>query len=179
MRTIIHWMFNVLLIFIIFFGVVILLGPRFSNIELLTVLSPSMSPTIPMGSIVVIEPANVPEIRVGEVITYGSMEFPGSTVTHRVIEVLNQESNPAFRTQGDANDAPDLDPVPSSLVLGRVIFHLPLIGFIIQFIRKPVGFLLVILIPAVMVLVGEVQELLNLKKKAKRTIHANEKTTSR
>jgi len=179
MRKIFHRTTNWLFLFIGFFALFLVISSTLSKIELMIVLSPSMSPTIPMGSIVVIEPANVPEIRVGEVITYRSMEIPGRTVTHRVVEILNQEANPAFRTQGDANDAPDLDPVPSSLVLGRVIFHLPLIGFIIQFIRKPVGFLLVILIPAVLVLVEEVQELLNLKKKAKRTIHANEKITSR
>ncbi|MBC8091842.1 MAG: signal peptidase I, partial [Pseudonocardia sp.] len=73
----------------------------------LTVLSGSMEPTLPVGSVVVVRPRPPAEIGTGDVITFLARD-PGSdatrVVTHRVVEVL---PGPEFRTRGDANPDPD------------------------------------------------------------------------
>ena len=162
MKKMAQWIVNGLLVLMISFGLFVALGPRLFDVQFMTVLGPSMSPTIGMGAVVVIQPVNAQNIQEGDVITFRSPENSQRIVTHRVIKVLSEGGRVSFHTQGDANDVPDLEPVPPNLILGRVMFHLPLLGYIVSFARKPVGFLLIIGIPALLIVIGEVRNLLNL-----------------
>ena len=84
----------------------------------LTVLSPSMTPTFPVGTLVVIRPRPVERIRIGDVVSFTDRD-PGTgstrTVTHRVVGV---DPGPQFRTKGDANEAQDPEPVQATEVRG-------------------------------------------------------------
>lgn len=117
-----------------------------------------------MGAVAVIQPVNAQKVQQGDVITFRSPENRQRIVTHRVIKVLSQGGRVSFHTQGDANDVPDLEPVTPDLILGRVMFHLPLLGYVVRFARTPVGFLLIVGLPALLVVIGEIQNLLRPEK---------------
>src|SRR5918912_2525149 len=55
--------------------------------QLLTVVSGSMQPTLPLGSLVVVVPRNADAVRVGDVITFSPPGDDTHTVTHRVVDV--------------------------------------------------------------------------------------------
>lgn len=92
------------------------------------VLSGSMEPEIPTGSVVVVD-GRKKEWNPGEVITYrrGNM-----VVTHRIVE----KSEEGYRTKGDVNAEEDAGIVPEKQVIGNVIAVLPWIGFGIVWIRQ-------------------------------------------
>lgn len=97
--------------------------PRLRGYEVFHVVSPSMTPEIPMGSIVYVKeirPDLVPE---GDVIAFTSQ---GTVVIHRVVRNNNGENE--FVTKGDANEAEDVSPVPYSALIGRVEKHYPYLG---------------------------------------------------
>lgn len=92
--------------------------------SLLIVTSGSMEPSIATGDGVVLVEASPGDIRPGDVISYQSYGAEHLT-THRVLSRHDVDGRLHFRTQGDANDAPDPDLAPADGVVGRVVFRLP------------------------------------------------------
>ena len=152
-----------LMMLVIVGALVLLLAPRLLGANLLVVLSQSMEPTIPMGSIVVSQPNTAAdEIMVGDVITFNAQGPNGdpALITHRVVEVVGSGSGVRFRTQGDAVEDPDMVLVSSSNLVGRVWFSLPLAGYMVAFIRTPVGYLALIGLPALLLILSEWMEII-------------------
>lgn len=92
------------------------------------VLSGSMEPEIPTGSVVVVD-GRKKEWNPGDVITYrrGNM-----VVTHRIVE----KSEEGYCTKGDANAEEDAGIVLEKQVIGNVIVALPWLGFGIIWLRQ-------------------------------------------
>ncbi|HWB70780.1 MAG TPA: signal peptidase I, partial [Egibacteraceae bacterium] len=82
-------------------------GPRSGRYRTLTVLSGSMAPAIPAGSVVVVTPQPLEELRVGQVLTYHIPVDDHRVVTHRVVEILEAGPQPLVRTRGDTNAVAD------------------------------------------------------------------------
>jgi len=109
--------------------------PKVLGGESLAVLSGSMEPGIPVGSIVAAMPVDTSEIEVGDVVTYRLAA--DTLVTHRVVAINVAERT--FTTKGDANEVEDTNPVPFENIVGRVKFHAPLAGYISLYIKTPLG----------------------------------------
>lgn len=104
--------------------------PRLVGGGALTVLSGSMTPTYPVGSIVVVRPVAAGDVAAGDAITFASADSRSFT-THRVVAVeQDSEGEPLFTTQGDANPRPDDDQVTAGALRGRVWFHVPYVGHV-------------------------------------------------
>jgi signal peptidase len=97
--------------FLVVSAVVLLLfcgvGPRTGRYRVLTVLSGSMRPTLPIGGLLVITPESAGSVRPGQVITFDRPLPDHEVVTHRVIAVEYEHGHPVVRTQGDFNDSAD------------------------------------------------------------------------
>lgn len=114
--------------------------------ESFVVLTPSMTPAIAPGDVVIVaerDPATVVE---GDVITFmrGTSDVP---VTHRVIGVVETGDGLAFETMGDANEGPDPGLVPAANLVGVVALTIPYIGYVVQFAGTQAGFVALVLIP--------------------------------
>jgi len=127
--------------------------------ESFVVQSDSMSPAIDAGSVVYVNDVSADKIGTDDVITYRS-PAADSRVTHRVVEVVERDSQRQFRTKGDANEDPDPDLVASSQVVGRVAFHVPLIGYGVSFAGTTAGTVLLVIVPAVLLIAAELRDLL-------------------
>ena len=130
-------------------------GPRTGRYATLTVLSGSMRPGIPEGSIVVVTPQRPDQVRVGQILTYAVPEGDHRVVSHRVIEVVRGGDRPVIRTQGDANNAPDpwLAEVDDDTVW-QVRYSVPYVGQMINWLRQPVVHrITVMVVPALLAVV--------------------------
>ncbi len=120
--------------------VAIAVGPRTGRYQTATVLTGSMRPHMPEGSIVVITPLAPRDARVGDVITYHIPVEDHRVVTHRVVEVLEGGERSVVRTQGDANDAPD--PWVARMEGGplwKVRAAFPGAGYAVHALRQPLA----------------------------------------
>jgi len=82
--------------------------PRLGGATPYTVLTGSMRPSMPPGTLVVVRPEPAAAVRVGDVVTYQLHSGEPEVVTHRVVAVgIDGAGHRIFRTQGDANDVPD------------------------------------------------------------------------
>jgi signal peptidase len=109
----------------------ILVLERHAGYNTAVILSGSMRPGMPVGTLVVSAPAPAADIRAGDVITFHP---PGVavTVTHRVIAVLPAPSAgtpPTLVTKGDANPGPDPWRVAAIGVIQRMRVHVPELGY--------------------------------------------------
>lgn len=97
----------------------------------LSVLTGSMRPTYPPGTLVVIKPAAPEEIGVGDVITFQIESGKPAVATHRVIARSTDSGTGEvrFTTQGDANNTPDPEQVRTAQIRGKVWYAIPYLGW--------------------------------------------------
>lgn len=100
----------------------------------LTVLTGSMTPTIPIGSQVVVERvhtnADLTKIQPGQIITFLPQPDSGLTVTHRIVaKTTDPDGTIRVRTKGDANNAEDPWELTSKQVRGKVKYWVPYVGY--------------------------------------------------
>jgi signal peptidase I len=139
--------------------------PITGNIKFMTVLSGSMEPAIKTGSVVMTKP--VSDYKVGDVITFGPYTKTKAPTTHRIYEIKVVDSQSVYITKGDANNAPDAGEVAKKDIIGKVVLDVPYLGYIIAFVRKPVGFLLILIIPAAVIIIDEIKKIIAEAKKLK------------
>lgn len=116
------------------------------------VLSGSMEPAYPTGSLIYVRNVNPDDLRIGDAITFSLS--PNVIATHRIVGIIPDENNPAFRrfqTKGDANRSVDTALVNPSNIIGKVAFSLPYLGKMADYIQKPPGIYVAILISAVLI----------------------------
>lgn len=104
--------------------------PRLTGAKPYTVLTGSMAPGMPPGTLVVVRPAPPEEIGVGTVITYQLESEQPTVVTHRVIsQGLDDAGEPVFQTRGDANTVPDRAWVRPVQIRGEQWYTVPYLGY--------------------------------------------------
>ena len=109
-------------------GLALIAVPKATGAKPLTVLSGSMVPTYDPGDVVIVRDADTRHLEVGQVITFQPTSDDPRLTTHRVVEVTYGSEGTRYVTQGDANDAPDPDPVRPVQVQGVVWYSVPLVG---------------------------------------------------
>ena len=115
----------------------ILIIPKVMGYEEMAVLTGSMEPNYPVGSLIFVKEENPEKLQVGDVITY---RLSGDTVvTHRVVEINKDEQS--VITKGDANESNDGSPVPYSKIVGEAKGKIPYLGYISLNIKTPKGIL--------------------------------------
>lgn len=115
--------------------------PKVFGLKVGVVKSGSMEPSIATGSVVYVRPNRLETIKTGNVIAFYKEKV---TVIHRVVGL--DESKEGYVTKGDNNEIQDATPVPFSKVIGKVIFHIPYLGYLYAWIEgKRVLFLWIVL----------------------------------
>ena len=121
----------------------------------LIVLTDSMYPMIESGDLIICHTAEPDEIAVGDVIAFFDPAGNGSSiVTHRVIEVTEQNGAPAWRTKGDNNNTEDrLAVTADKLVAVYEGSRLAGFGNVALFMQTTPGLILCVVCP-ILLLVG-------------------------
>ena len=97
--------------------------PRFLGYDAYNVITGSMEPTIPVGSVVYVERVEPDSVLPDEIIAFYRED---EVVTHRAVE--NHYLYDEIVTKGDANASNDINPVKYSEFIGKVRWHFPLVG---------------------------------------------------
>ena len=160
--------FGLILVLVIVVSIFPLLPPFKNYYHSRTVLTGSMGPKIPKGSVVINQWADQKNLKVGDVITY---QHPSDKkiiyVTHRIVKIDKTGLLWRFETKGDANPAPDFGLITQAGTEGKVILTIPLIGYLIEFFKTPVGFILLVALPLLIFIVRQTRDVLKMWKKRK------------
>jgi len=127
---VIAWFVIAALVLLLAVSVVV---PRIAGATPYTILTGSMQPGMPPGTLVVVRPVDFSDIGIGSVITYQLESGRRTVVTHRVVAVgTNLKGEPFVETRGDANDVADEKPVIPAQVRGERWYHLPYVGYAVN-----------------------------------------------
>lgn len=128
--------------------------PAFFGYQIKSVLSGSMEPGIQTGSIVALKPGgDMNRFKKGDVITFRNEE--NLLITHRVVEATmnNATGEAMYRTKGDNNDAPDMNPTSSTNVVAEYAgVTIPYVGYAMNFAVSKAGSVVLMIVPGLMLL---------------------------
>ena len=127
--------------------------PRVGKWLPLVVMTDSMYPEIHSGDLIICQVKDAEEVQVRDVISFFDPAGNGtSVVTHRVIEIKNEDGRIAFITQGDANNTADDRPVPAEKLVGVYHTRIAGVGNVIMFMQTTQGLLLCVVLPIVLLM---------------------------
>lgn len=116
------------------------------------IITPSMVPTIKVKDAVLVRRMKDSELEIGDIITFKSTDerYTDLTITHRIVGTQSiSNGSLVYRTKGDNNRLEDSEVVTFKNVYGKVILKLPKLGYIRDFISKPIGFIFLIILPLI------------------------------
>ena len=153
--------YSIFVAFIVVVAILLIVStfPIAGNYKVMVVQSGSMQPAIKMGSIVVVKP--VDDYKIGDVITFGPYSKTKAPTTHRIYDIKVVDGQPVYITKGDVNNAPDTREIQKKDILGKVIFDIPYLGYAVNFAKKPLGFGLIIIVPAAVIVIDEVKKIIH------------------
>lgn len=153
--------------------------PALSNMgfRFFSVVSGSMEPTIPTGSLIMAGKFDISQLKEGDIITFnkGTEETKtnNSIVTHRVTAISHSERKATtinengesvetqpvqiyeIKTKGDANKDEDGFTVTPGEILGLYQWHVPQVGYMVNFIQSAKGFIMVVVLPTMVLIIWE------------------------
>ena len=121
-----------------------------------TIVSPSMVPAINVLDVVVTMRVDEPnDLKKGDIVTFNSTDYrySGVLVTHRIVDIEKTSSGEyLFTTKGDNNNTQDSSRISFDEIYGRVLFRIPKIGYIQYYLSSVLGWIAIIVVPAVMII---------------------------
>lgn len=122
--------------------------PSIFGYKPMMVVTESMEDYILAGDLIIVEEVDPTTLNIGDVITFFDPIGNGTTtVTHRIIDIVNDETGLWFQTKGDNNNIPDREFVESSAVVGIYVFRIPYIANIALFMQSVPGLIICIFVP--------------------------------
>ena len=124
--------------------------PDFAGVIPLITLTDSMYPDIKSGDLIFCKTAKPEDIEVGDVISFFDPASKGGTsvVTHKVIEVINEDGKISFRTRGTNNNTDDRLPVPADKLIAEYTgIRIPGAGNVALFMQSTTGLIVCVVAP--------------------------------
>ncbi len=134
-------------------------------ISIFTIVSPSMEPNIMVYDIIVdLKVNNDSELKKGDIITFysNSINTGGYTITHRIYDITEVDGEIRYVTKGDNNNNIDEGYITFKDIVGKVRLIIPDIGKIQFFLSSRMGWLIVILIPALGIIIMDIIKLIQI-----------------
>ena len=140
------------------------MGYVFSSVQ-----TDSMQGTINQGDFVVgkLVDGNT-EIKVGDIVSFRDyLNGKEITVTHRVVEIYEHETDPGYITQGDNEKYSDEVVKSRDSILSTYKFRIPFLGKFIDFLKTPFGFIITLVVPLLAFIAWQAYKLILLIFKSK------------
>lgn len=117
------------------------------------VLSGSMEDTIMPGDLILTKEIGDLELKEGDIISFRTNKY--TVITHRIINIVNEEGERKYYTKGDNNDSADSDPVCNDQIEGIYRYRIPKLGEIALNLQKPIGIIICITLPLIILLIAQ------------------------
>lgn len=144
---------------IIVITIIIIILLTTSNVRFITVVGTSMYSSITQDDIIIIKPIDPETLKIGDIIAYryniGEDNFAS---IHRVIDIRDG----IIKTKGDNLSVPDRYDVMPENIVGIMIGKIPYVGYVIRLTGSEIGYIIFILIPAMILIMKEIKKILKI-----------------
>ena len=176
----VKWLFNYMIsilmysVLVLLIGVGVLLAVYFVDFKFKTknletplygayvIVSGSMEPLIKIKDAVLIKRVDTDkELKQGDVVTYRATDpsYYGVLITHRIVDVKEENGKKIYVTKGDHNETVDRSPIELGQIMGKVVMRIPKIGYIKYFLVTSYGWILAIVVPSLFIIVMDIYKL--------------------
>jgi len=124
--------------------------PSFFGFHNFTVMSGSMEPTVHTGDVVIDRRISPLDARVGDIVSFQDPSDHSKLITHRVRSIVVKDGTVTFTTKGDAVNAVQTWSVPANGHIGQVVAHLWHLGYLLWWVSRPWGRILLVVIPVLL-----------------------------
>jgi signal peptidase len=134
-------------------------GVNLTSSRAYIILSGSMEPIIKVGGVAIVAPYK--NYSSNDIISFYQNGDKKNIVTHRIQAKLYPNGinkQPVYLTSGDANNALDQEKVTQDQITGKVIFSIPYLGYLANFVQTPYGLILFVIIPATIIVYEEAKK---------------------
>lgn len=132
------------------------------------VLSGSMEDTIMPGDLILTKEIDALELKEGDVISFRTNKY--TVITHRIINIVNDEGERKYYTKGDNNNSADSEPVCNAQIEGIYRYRIPKLGEIALNLQKPIGIVICITFPLIILLIAQFADSKRQEKEVKEKI---------
>lgn len=151
----------IVIIFVITVGLILfILENKIAGWRAFIVSSGSMEPNIKTGSLLITNYLKPNNLVKGDIITFIPPIKQREFVTHRISEISQKESVVIIKTKGDNNKTLDPWILAGGGVVGKVFLTIPSLGYLFSFAQTKIGILLLVLLPAMYIIVGEIYNII-------------------
>lgn len=176
LKNILSILFLIILLPILFISLVILINsytnpneiPSFFGWKPFIVLSGSMETEIYAGDIAVVKEVEPESLKVNDIIAYKEDDV---VITHRIVEIIEEDGQIKYLTKGDNNTDNDSGYVLPKNVEGLYQFKVSRLGNFAMFLQTPIGLVVCLSVPILMLIALQLFE----SKKDKKLIEDKEK----
>ena len=176
----VKWLFNYMIsilmysVLVLLIGVGVLLAVYFVDFKFKTknletplygayvIVSGSMEPLIKIKDAVLIKRVDTDkELKQGDVVTYRATDpsYYGVLITHRIVDVKEENGKKIYVTKGDHNETVDRSPIELGQIMGKVVMRIPKIGYIKYFLVTSYGWILAIVVPSLFIIIMDIYKL--------------------
>lgn len=130
--------------------------------SVMSVLTGSMEPNYNIGDLVIVKKTDAAELNEKDVISFYSSDptVQGAVVTHRILNITEENGSKKFETKGDNNEIPDLEKVAEDEVIGKVVGKVPFVGKAATFMQtNRTAFFLIVILPMLVIMAIEVKNI--------------------
>ena len=141
------------------------------------VLSGSMEDSIMPGDLILTKEIDTLELKDGDVISFRTNKY--TVITHRIINIVEDEGERKYYTKGDNNDSADSNIVCNDQIEGIYRYRIPKLGNIAIYLQKPIGIIICIAVPLIIILMAQLADFkrqqIEVKEKEKKQKELEEK----
>ncbi len=127
--------------------------PGFLGYKPFIVLSDSMRPGISSGNLVLVKEVDPEQLKQGDIIAFREGR---SVVTHRIVDVTEENGVKKYTTRGDNNNADDPIAVKAEMIEGVYLLDIPYLGTAALFLQTPAGMLVFIALPLILFIIYDI-----------------------
>jgi signal peptidase len=161
-------------------GLLLGIAPTLAGYESFVVRSGSMAPHLGVGDLTVVGAVRTEQLSIGDIVTYRNPNRPDVVVTHRLVDILRDDAGRlTFQTKGDANDTIDHVAVESGAILGRVVYAVPWVGYVVDFAGRLEGKLVLIFFPMTLLALEKLPEIRRRQQQQQRAVESAPATLPR
>ena len=135
------------------------------GIYMFNIISESMEPTLEVNDVVVVKKCAPDEFKEKDIITFQQEE---RIISHRILDITEEEGTIKFKTKGDNNEIPDPDKVEVGQVYGKVLFKINKIGKVISYIQNVRGVINIVIFAVIVFILVSLRDKQKNSRKMKR-----------
>lgn len=117
--------------------------PDFFGYKSFVIMSGSMKPTINTGDAILVKEISEDEIKINDIVSFWQ---DGTNVTHRIIEITEENGIKKYKTKGDNNQTADKESITYEQIEGRYQFRIPQFGRIIEILKSKITWIILVFI---------------------------------